>query len=117
MSGSVPVAPTTLSPAGDTSSPVGGFVPQYLTDDTKILSGISVNSNVSPFPSTLTINVTPSGGDIATIYVSTPGFGHNAFPFSANANGASIILDFGSNTIYREYVVTGAVFFLSVKWQ
>jgi len=115
-------APTTIATAlassGTVPAPgvVGGFVPKYLTDDSKYISAVTVNNDDSVNPTSVTFVITPVGGVVSTAYVSTNGHGHNALPFAGSSVSTSITLTFGAGS-YAEYASTGAFFFLTVKWQ
>jgi hypothetical protein len=119
FTGAVTPSVTHLSGPGDPFSAVGGFAPQYLSDDTKIIApvGILVNNDSSSVPTTLTMSINVLGGTIAKVYLSTPGFNYNALPLSSITTTNTIVLNFGSNNIYSDYISPGAVFFIDIKWQ
>ncbi len=63
----------------------------------------------------ITFNVTPLNGNIQSMIISTPGFGHNSYPLSVRST-LSTKLGINLENNYNEYVTTGAIFYLSIKW-
>lgn len=96
---------------------VGGFCLQYATDDNKIVTGISVFSNANGSPTGITFSLTTAGGTTAKAFLSTAAYGHNFGPLSITSTTNSLSQNFGTYSIYSEYITQGAVFFLTVRWQ
>jgi hypothetical protein len=116
LQGPIPTTPIGLAPVGTIGSFIGGFVPQYLTNDNKYVSMISVQVDSVTTPTTITFNLTPVGGIVSSIILSTPGFGHNVLPTATQVfNSLTISMNFGSD--YNEYIAQGAIFTLTVRWQ
>jgi hypothetical protein len=82
------------------------------------VSSITVNANAlsQDGPTQLTFNVTPSQGTIARAFLSTAGYGHNFNPSVTIVAGGSININFGTNAVYNEYVTSGAIYFLTIRW-
>lgn len=108
--------PKTLDLTHVPQAGIGGFTLKFASDDRHHIASIGVSVNDALTPDTVLFNLTTSGADIHTAYISTAGFGHNynplSFKFSGNAGG----FKFTDYSEFGEYITNGAIFFLNIKW-
>jgi hypothetical protein len=107
-----------INPSNNSGS-IGGFVMKYATDDTYIVTNISVagTSNSGPNPNIITFILTTHGNvGINKVFLATSAFGHSYNPFSITSNTTILQHEFTDNTQYSEFITNGAVFFLTVRW-
>ncbi len=97
------------------SGSVGGYAMKYNTDDTRLISSLMVNSNSAEGPNSITFTVTVAGGTINKIFMSTGG-GSTYNPLSFTSSNGIVSYGFTDNTQYNEFIFTGAVYSLIVRW-
>ena len=113
--GSLSTFPVPLRSNGLTGSSLGGFATKYLTDPNRYVNSITITVDNPTTPSVINFNPSVVGGTIAMAYLSTWGIGVNVDPIEQS--GTNVInLNFGSNSLFEEYINSNAIFFLTIKW-
>jgi hypothetical protein len=111
----ITTVPQNINGPNSTGSEIAGYAIVYSSDNSKILNNISVSVDNNTSPTQLTFTLSISGSSVNESYISTSGFGHNVDPKSSIGN-TSVSIPFVDNVEYTEYVTSGAIYSLNIKW-